>query len=1054
MVTTSTSTSTSTSGRQRLLAIFAAAVVIIGALGLTLTSVDAASSVTPRSGPSGKTVHGTYQGKSQKVPTMLFQVDLNSAPSFMFCIDIGTAIEFGVPYAETGWEESNVKNLAKVARVLSQTNATTTLDPVEIAAAQAAIWHFSDGFDLATNDARNDAAVIARYQALVDDAERNPVSSEPAGTLSVTPAKGSAAYGSPIFYDVATTSTDPIAIELSDSLVNAHPVVDGVCDIATTINTVTGASRFCVTAAGPRSNVKVTLRTAAAPLSAGRVFVRPNRQKLIIGKPGIAQANQTVAASWTDNGRPTVDIACPTDGVSYGQPATWTANASDPDGDAITYQWTVNGQPVEGATEATFTHTPQPGEQIGVIVTDSVGQSASADANCVAKSAPTVILYCPTDLVLGQENTFLAEGSDPDGDSLTYEWTVNGAVVAGNDTAMLKTVVNAGDRVAVTAIDSGGSRSDEVVASCIPIIGNQPPTVTLECPADAAPGPVTFEAKGSDPEGDELTYTWYLNGTVVAGETGPSATIEVKVGDVVAVEASDGRLTSTRVEVDCITSPENTPPTVTLTCPAAVFYGEPTIFVAVGNDAEGDALTYRWSLNGTVDEQQTGSQATFVLQAGDSVSVQARDEANDMTSDEVTVDCVGANRPTVTITCPVPTIYGEPATFIANGNDPDGEGTLIYTWSHNGAPIDGNLTPRLVISLQPGDTLTVTVTTEDGIVSAAASADCTGNTRPTVSLECPEDLVFGQPVTFTAKGADVEDDANDTALTYEWTVNGKVVEGETGPSAKLTLERGDQVGVRTIDSAGLESTVATSTCTGTSKPTVTLSCPDQIVFGEPTVLNATGTDADGDSLTFEWTVNGKVVEGQTGASLSIVLQPDDVVSVTATDPTGLTSDSVKLDCLDDVGVVRATIALSCPATVKAGDPVKISATVTGLPKGAKPVFTWAINGKVITGESGAELSVVMGPNDVVSANVIADGVIGSATVQTNCTTIVNEPSPTPIPSTPTVMAKLTANAEQRAAADKLAWTGSNTMTLVWGGVIAIGIGGLFVVLRRRGAGAA
>ena len=279
MVTTSTSTSTSTSGRQRLLAIFAAAVVIIGALGLTLTSVDAASSVTPRSGPSGKTVHGTYQGKSQKVPTMLFQVDLNSAPSFMFCIDIGTAIEFGVPYAETGWEESNVKNLAKVARVLSQTNATTTLDPVEIAAAQAAIWHLSDGFDLATNDARNDAAVIARYQALVDDAERNPVSSEPAGTLSVTPAKGSAAYGSPIFYDVATTSTDPIAIELSDSLVNAHPVVDGVCDIATTINTVTGASRFCVTAAGPRSNVKVTLRTAAAPLSAGRVFVRPNRQK-------------------------------------------------------------------------------------------------------------------------------------------------------------------------------------------------------------------------------------------------------------------------------------------------------------------------------------------------------------------------------------------------------------------------------------------------------------------------------------------------------------------------------------------------------------------------------------------------------------------------------------------------------------------------------------------------------------------------------------------------------------------------------------------------------
>ena len=158
-------------GNRRIVAVLASTAVIVAGLGLAFGTVEAASSVTPKAGPSGKIVHGTYQGKAQKLQTMLFQVDLNGEASFMFCIDIATYIQFGVTYDEQSWDTSKVPNLNKVARVLSQTNATVTKDPIEIAAAQAAIWHFSDGFQLDVANPQNDAAVTTRYNALVADAE-------------------------------------------------------------------------------------------------------------------------------------------------------------------------------------------------------------------------------------------------------------------------------------------------------------------------------------------------------------------------------------------------------------------------------------------------------------------------------------------------------------------------------------------------------------------------------------------------------------------------------------------------------------------------------------------------------------------------------------------------------------------------------------------------------------------------------------------------------------------------------------------------------------------
>jgi len=1200
------------SGKRRVVAVLAATAVMVAGLGLAFNTVEAASSVTPKAGPSGKVVHGTYQGKAEKLQTMLFEVDLNGKASFMFCIDIATYIQFGVTYDESSWDTSKVPNLNKIARILAQTNATVTKDPIEIAAAQSAIWHFSDGFQLDVANPANDPAVTARYHALVNDAEANPVANEPAGTLAVSPSTATVAQGQPVFFDVTTTATAPLSIELSDAAVSAHPANGATCDVATTITTVTGNSRICLTSTSSRSNVKMTLRTGSAPVSAGRVFIRPARQKLIIGKSGAAQSSETVSASWTANGRPSVSVACPTDGIRYGQPTTLTAKGTDPDGDTLAYQWSVNGAPLAGQTSATVTVTLNQGDRLSVAVTDAAGQSASADVNCPGKNPPTVSLTCPAKITLGAQNTFTAtgtdpdgdtltyqwkvngkaissttgatltttvdagdvvevtaadstalvslpatsscippkentkptvkltcptamtygkpatytaEGSDPDGDALTYEWKVNGAVVAGQTGATATLTIDQGDKVAVT-VNDGKATSDVAEATCAGNTQNQPPKVTLECPTQVIYGqPVEFTAQGSDPDGNPLTYEWTINGKVVAGETGATATLTVKRGDKVSVTVSDGKATSAAAERTCEGQEQNQPPTVSLdcptdlvwgsatefvakgddpdgdkltyqwkingkaiagattskvtatlqrgdvitvtvkdtrgaasaeatgncsgnsrpqvalTCPKPVFYGEPTTFTATGTDADGDALTYLWKVNGTTVVGQSGASAALTVAAGDRVNVTALDGTG-AASDSVTVQCAGTSRPTVTITCPAKLVFGEPFDFIANGVDPDGDTDLTYSWYVNGTPVAGETGPKLTATLTKGDVLTVTVMDPDGAVSASAAADCAGNSRPTVSLSCPEQLVFGQPSTFTATGTDADGDT----LTYEWKVDDQVVAGQTAATAELTVARGQRVTVTATDDETATSTAATSTCTGQSKPEVSLTCPASVVYGEPAVFQATAKDDDGDTVTFEWKVNGVVVPGRTSSTESLTLTKGDEVKVTATDPTGLSSATATFDC---AGKDRPRIELTCPSPLVFGQPTVLTATSSNAKVG-ELLFTWALNGKVVPGGT-ATNTMTLQPNDQIGVTAVDAGGLVAVTAGLTCS---GTTTPPPVPSTPQVLASKVYKAATRSTrVESLPVTGGEAGAMALVALVALGAGlGLVAASRRKGRG--
>lgn len=164
---------------------------------------------------------------------------------------------------------------------------------------------------------------------------------------------------------------------------------------------------------------------------------------LVIGLGGIACGDD---ASPTPNTSPT--LTGPTvqaSNVTSGTPVVMTLEASDADGDPLTYSWTQ--EPPSPAGTFDNPSSPQPSWtapdvdsarsfQLKVTVSDGKGGSAEGSIEVSVRKTnqpPTVsdTISAPTSVVAGTTGTFTITASDPDGDPLTYMWTQVGPNTPG-----------------------------------------------------------------------------------------------------------------------------------------------------------------------------------------------------------------------------------------------------------------------------------------------------------------------------------------------------------------------------------------------------------------------------------------------------------------------------------------------------------------------------------------------------------------------------------------------------------------------------------------------
>ncbi len=248
--------------------------------------------------------------------------------------------------------------------------------------------------------------------------------------------------------------------------------------------------------------------------------------QLIVSDGQLASAPDTVTISTTN--RAPVANAGPAQSVNTGATVQLTgAASSDPDGNPLTYIWTLTTRPAGSAAalgntaivNPTFvadlsgTYTAQ------LTVSDGSLASAAASVTITTINRAPVANAGPGQSVNVASTVQLtgAASSDPDGNPLTYAWTLTarpvGSTAALNNAAIVNPTFVADLAGTYTAqlIVSDGSLSSPAATVTITTI-NRPPVANAGPDQTVTAGALVnlTGAASSDPDGTTVTYLWTL----------------------------------------------------------------------------------------------------------------------------------------------------------------------------------------------------------------------------------------------------------------------------------------------------------------------------------------------------------------------------------------------------------------------------------------------------------------------------------------------------------------------------------------------------------------
>ncbi|MBT7082502.1 MAG: PKD domain-containing protein, partial [Chloroflexi bacterium] len=210
--------------------------------------------------------------------------------------------------------------------------------------------------------------------------------------------------------------------------------------------------------------------------------------------------------------------------ITLGQTVYLDGSASfDPDGDQISYIWTVDSAPdgsfalINGVTSTIPTFEPDVtgGYTISLVVNDGVDDStASIVSVSTYQNLPPVAVVTATPLSGDAPlpvNFDVLGSIDSEGGVLSYSWDFGDPASGGDNTSTLARpshVYNSGGiYTAVLTVTDDIGNSDTASVEITALVDNMPPTVAPTATVTGA-GTVQFTANASDPEGGALTYLW------------------------------------------------------------------------------------------------------------------------------------------------------------------------------------------------------------------------------------------------------------------------------------------------------------------------------------------------------------------------------------------------------------------------------------------------------------------------------------------------------------------------------------------------------------------
>ena len=242
---------------------------------------------------------------------------------------------------------------------------------------------------------------------------------------------------------------------------------------------------------------------------------------------------------------------------------------------------------------------------------------------CFWRNHPPVInsLHAGQELVLSSDScTIECLASDPDGDSLGYNWSATGGEINGNgsDVTWIAPASGSGSyTITIVVSDEKGAEAEDSVTV---EVNNKPYIVSLIVDEEhvAPSSNCNIECDASDADGDSLSYFWSASsGEGTISWEGPIATWSAPSDTgsyIIRVEVRDGRggKAVEYLTINLANVASNNPPEIKslTTDDKSVRKHETATIKCRASDPDGDELSYVWSADGG-DISWEGSVATW-----------------------------------------------------------------------------------------------------------------------------------------------------------------------------------------------------------------------------------------------------------------------------------------------------------------------------------------------------------------------------------------------------------------------------------------------------------
>ena len=444
--------------------------------------------------------------------------------------------------------------------------------------------------------------------------------------------------------------------------------------------------------------------------------------------------------------------------------------STDANNDSLSYKWVLQSKPATSSATLAAATSAKPNFKADVagtyvatlVVNDGKANSELAAVSILASAtnlAPVAKPGVNQSVVTGTKVSVDASASsDPNGDSITYRWSLlfkpagSTATLSSATTASATFTADlAGTYLVGLTVNDGKVDSPVVVLTVTAAKLNAVPVASAGTNQNVTAATLTTldGTASTDADLDGLSYTWSLiskpssSNATLSSTTSPKPTFTPDVAGtyVASLVVSDGKDRSPTAVVTVIASSANSAPVANAGAAQSVSTAAVVTLNGTGStDANGDTLTYRWTLTSKPTSSTaalssaTVASPTFTADLAGSyvASLVVNDSKVDSTNTStVTITASAANSAPVANAGPVQTVSRTGGTVTVTltgaGSTDANSDTLTYKWTVGYQPATSSITLLLPTTVSPTFAATVagiyvfTLVVNDGKVDSAVS---------------------------------------------------------------------------------------------------------------------------------------------------------------------------------------------------------------------------------------------------------------------------------------------------------------------------------------------